>query len=375
MKVSGFSGNQVYTTELIQALVKTNPGNQYQLITNWHTRQTTQKVFGNSSSVAYRNILPGQLMLGKAFKTAIAELNQSIQGWISGSFDLYHCTNPMRFPKKVGNVVVTLHDLIALSKEAWAKEGTKKFYQSHIEQILNKAKVIFTVSNFTKSEALNYFPALENKIVVTPLGFNQQFVKRSPNREFLKKYGISDIRKPYLLYVGELQPRKNIFSMLRVYNSLPNSIQKAISFIIIGRAKSKAIQEEFDRFKNSLRVESQIYQFSGVPIEDLVQFYNAAEAFVFVSLSEGFGLPVLEAMACGCPVLTSNTTSLAEVAGNAAITVDPKDQNAIEEGLLKLLDDSVLRDKLKQRGLEHAKTFSWEKTAQLTMQGYKMAVS
>ena len=375
MKISGFSGNQVYTTELILALSKYFPENQYQLITHCHTLKGVKNVFRDSKSLVYRNILPGHLILGKSFKSAISSLNQNIQKWISSSFDLYHCTNPMRFPEKLNNVVVTLHDLIALKDEPWTSEGSKRFYKNHIRKILEKSKAILTVSHYTKQEAINYFPDIEHKIFVTPLAANPEFACIDSNTSFLKSYDIQDNTKPFVLYIGEIQARKNIFRILKAYDSLPLTIRKNFDFVVIGRARYKSNQEEFEKFLNGLTSKSQIHHLSNIPFTDLIRFYNQAYAFIYVSLFEGFGLPVIEAMQCGCPVLTSNTTSLAEVAGNAAITVDPNDQNAIEEGLLKLLDDSVLRDKLKQRGLEHAKTFSWEKTAQLTMQGYKMAVS
>lgn len=375
MKVSGYSGNQVYTSELIKALLKYHPEHQYHLITHWHTNKRVKQYYGHSDALVYRNLLPSHLILGKAFKNTIASLNQSIQGWVSGSFDLYHCTNPVRFPNQVNNAVVTLHDLIALSEKPWVKQNTAEFYKKNIERILKKAKLVFAVSHYTKSEAIKHFPDIEDKIIVTPLGSNQQFTNKEVERAFLAKYGIKDTQKPYLLYVGELQHRKNVFKMLEAFGSLPKSLINSCNFVFIGKAKVKTIQEEFEQLKEKLKADTNIYQLSGISSEDLINFYNAAEGMVFVSLFEGFGLPVLEAMQCGCPVITSNTTSLTEVAGTAALKVNPEDIEEIRAAMIKLLEDSTLKKELKLKGFKQAKKYSWKKTAELTLEGYKMAIS
>ncbi|NTV46570.1 MAG: glycosyltransferase family 4 protein [Chlorobiales bacterium] len=374
MKVSGFSGNQVYTNELIKALIKAFPENQYCIITHWHTKKGAQDTFGNSLSVRYWNMLPGQMILGKILKNQIVALNDYLQAAASGSFDLYHCTNPMRFPNRIKNVVVTLHDLIALRDEPWASGGSRRFYQSHIERILDQARVIFTVSDYTRQDAAERFPSLKDKFVVTPLAANPVFKPlEAPDQKFLSHYKIPQ-DKPFLLFIGEIQPRKNIFGAIQAFEALPESVRKEVNFVVVGRARYRENQEEFDAMVAGLKSRHQIFQVSNVPTEDLVRFYNAALGFVYLSFFEGFGLPVIEAMSSGCPVITSNTTSLREVSEQAALSVNPNDQEEVCEAMRQLIEQDDLRKLLRQKGLQRAREFSWEKTAQKTMAGYRKAL-
>lgn len=374
MRVSGFSGNQVYTNELIKALAKEFPQNQYCIITHWHTKAGAKDIFGTGPQLRYWNLLPNQMILGKMLKTQVAALNDYLQAAFSGVFDLYHCTNPMRFPNRVKNVVVTLHDLIGLRDEPWASGSSKRFYQANIERILDQAKLIFTVSDYTRQDASERFPRFKDKFVVTPLAANPVFRPfQNPDRQFLTRYQIPQ-DKPFLLYIGEIQPRKNIFGILEAFESLPVAVRENVNFVVVGRARYRENQEQFDALLAGLKSRAQIFQVSNVPTEDLVRFYNAALGFVYVSFFEGFGLPVVEAMSCGCPVITANTTSLREVSENAALSVNPDDREEIREAMRQLIEEEELRMLLRQKGLQRANEFSWEKTAQKTMEGYRKAL-
>jgi glycosyltransferase involved in cell wall biosynthesis len=374
IKTSVYNGNLTYTTNLINALAQYFPDNQYVLLTQLNKKNEVSNSFIKSNTLEYRNILANEGMLGKKGKPWLRGFNQTITRMIAQHTDLYHATNPTDFPEGITNGVVTLHDLIALQKSPWASPESIKFYRQHISKILRQAKVVFTVSEFTKNDALQHFPEYAEKYLPTPIAANPLFQKIETSRDFLSNYGISDINKPYLLYVGEIQPRKNIEGLLNAFDSLPATLQKELNIIIVGSAKRYENLQQFQNAVARMKSNSQVFHLQNVPMNDLVKLYNTAHALVYLSHFEGFGLPIIEAMRCGCPVLTSNTTSLGEVASDAAITVNPDDKESIIDAMTTIIEKSDIRTSLKEKGFIRANHYSWEKTAKKTMTGYKKAI-
>lgn len=373
LRASAINGNQVYTLELTKALVSFFPEHHYHTLLYLNRKQEAEKLIGVFPHLHYRNILPHESLLGRPLKPLISSLINRIKKSAADRADIFHCTNPIRFPFGIKNSVVTLHDLIALRPEPWASEGSKAFYRKYTEKILQQAVKVFTVSEFTRQDAITRFPQHAEKFLTTPLAANTLFRCINTDRQFLTGYGIADPDKPYLLYVGEIQPRKNIPGMLRAINSLPTPLKKEIQLIMIGKISSAENRLMLEKELQPLQQHLSIHHLQNVPATDLVKFYNAAFAFLYISFYEGFGLPVIEAMSCGCPVLTSDTTSLREVAADAALTVNPHDQDALREGIIRLLHESELRKKLKKQGLVRAASYSWEQTARKTMDGYMLA--
>jgi len=374
IKTSVYNGNLTYTTNLINALAQYFPDNQYVLLTQLNKKNEVSSSFIKSKTLEYRNILANEGMLGKKGKPWLRGFNQAITRMVAQHTDLYHATNPTDFPEGITNGVVTLHDLIALRKNPWASPESIKFYQQHISKILRQAKVVFTVSEFTKHDALQHFPEYAEKYLPTPIAASPLLQKIETSRDFLSNYGITDINKPYLLFVGEIQPRKNIEGLLEAFDALPASLQKDLYIIIVGSAKRHENLQLFQKTITGMKSPAKVVHLQNVPMDDLVKLYNTAYAFVYLSHFEGFGLPIIEAMSCGCPVLTSNTTSLGEVAGNAALTVNPDDKEAIIYAMTKIIEDNTERNSLKVKGLLRANDFSWENTAQKTIAGYKTAM-
>jgi glycosyltransferase involved in cell wall biosynthesis len=374
IKTSVYNGNLTYTTNLINALAQYFPDNQYVLLTQLNKKNEVSNSFIKSNTLEYRNILANEGMLGKKGKPWLRGFNQTITRMVAQHTDLYHATNPTDFPEGITNGVVTLHDLIALRKNPWASPESIKFYQQHISKILRQSKVVFTVSEFTKNDALQHFPEYAEKYLPTPIAANPLFQKIETSRDFLSNYGITDINKPYLLFVGEIQPRKNIEGLLEAFDALPASLQKDLYIIIVGSAKRHENLQLFQKTITGMKSPAKVVHLQNVPMDDLVKLYNTAYAFVYLSHFEGFGLPIIEAMSCGCPVLTSNTTSLGEVAGNAALTVNPDDKEAIIYAMTKIIEDNTERNSLKVKGLLRANDLSWENTAQKTIAGYKTAM-
>jgi glycosyltransferase involved in cell wall biosynthesis len=170
-----------------------------------------------------------------------------------------------------------------------------------------------------------------------------------------------------------LEPRKNLVRLVRAYAALRQSGVISHQLVIVGQAhwQGSAIGREV----NELGLSEEVVFTGYVPTDDLVTLYNAATVFVYPSLYEGFGLPILEAMSCGTPVITSNVASMPEVAGEAALLVNPRSEEDLAQTLERVLTDEMLRRELGEKGLRRASQFSWEKTARLTLHAYEEALA
>lgn len=230
----------------------------------------------------------------------------------------------------------------------WTRESAKK------------AKKIFTISNFSRDDIIKSYEVVKNKVVVTHLGIKPDLGTKILNMDaFDKKYGI---KNKYILFVGTLQPRKNIIKLIEAFSKLKD---KDINLVIVG--KKGWMYEDIIDSPTKYGVSDRTKFLDFVSNEDLPSFYKNALCFVLPSLYEGFGLPLLEAMKYGCPVLASNVSSLPEVGGDAAIYFDPQNADDIAEKLEKVVSDDKLRQDMVKKGYNQIKKFSWEKTAKETL--------
>lgn len=223
---------------------------------------------------------------------------------------------------------------------------------------------IITVSDFSKSEIAKRTKVDEEKITVIHNGINTELFKTLDNQQSVDtkdKFGLPD---KFILFVGNVKPHKNLRRLLMAYEVMYNRGLEDHYLVIAGEKEGfiTGDKEIFSIVHNNQDLKERV-RFSGyVDNADLPILYNAASVFVFPSLYEGFGLPPLEAMACGCPTVVSNAASLPEVCGDAAYYVDPNDTESISEGMYKILTDNSLRQHLIKKGLERAKLFSWKKS-------------
>jgi alpha-1,3-rhamnosyl/mannosyltransferase len=229
-----------------------------------------------------------------------------------------------------------------------------------------------TISEHSKQELVEWFRIPEHRISITPLGVNRRwFSKPSPDelQSASKKYGLPE---QYLLFVGTLQPRKNVGRLITAHRMLSESMRRDFPLVVVGRAGwgcEEVVKMLIEGDRN------RILWLNYLPGEDLLPLVQLATALVFPSLHEGFGLPVLEAFAAGVPVITSNTTALPEVAGQAALLVDPESTSDIADAMRMLVTDDALSRKLRSLGRERAKWFSWERTVKKTVAVYQKARS
>jgi len=268
-------------------------------------------------------------------------------------------------------VTVTLHDVFAWSIPGHSTLADTLIYRHWLPRVLPRVNAVITDSNASRSDIEQYLPVDRSRLFVVPLGVHPRYYPR-PKAESIalaSRYGLPE---GYFLFVGSVEERKNLRRLLQACARLWAAGEKR-PLAVVGARRwkySKILQTVQD-----LALESHVLFTGHVPDADLPALYGGADLFVFPSLYEGFGLPPLEAMACGTPVVTSNTSSLPEVVGDAAITVDPYDVEALAESMHRVLSDPDLADDLRQRGLERAAGFTWEQTARKTVEVYREVLS
>lgn len=298
-------------------------------------------------------------------------------------------TLPIFFPKKT---VMTIHDIgferdrRLYSKEKMGPEhakgkkildwlvrfytggkygANKKDYLSWSTGFaLEHAKKIITISEFSKKEIVEIYKADPEKISVVHNGYNDKLYGKIDDKEkimqVLDKYGIHD---PYIFYVGRLEKKKNILALIEAFYLMRKENKDIKHKLLLAGDASFG----FDEIKFAMREDDEIILPGWVPEEDMPYFYNGATLFVFPSLYEGFGIPLLQSMACGVPIIASDVASIPEVVDGAALLFDPKDVRSIADAMARVIREDDLREKLIKNGLERAKDFSWDKCARETL--------
>ncbi len=279
--------------------------------------------------------------------------------------DLYHDTLFL-LPLLQGKIpgVITIHDLSGLLMPDFHQRRVS-LTSRLIPQAVRKARRIITVSHFTRKEVEKLFPSAAGKTRVVYNGVGSQFQPSPPERveEVKVKYGI---KENYIMYLGTVEPRKNLKTLLRAFALLKNKIPH---LLVIAGMKGWKYHGIFDLLRE-LSLEERVVFTGFVPEEDLPPLYSGADVFVYPSLYEGFGIPVLEAMACGTPVVASKTSSLPEVVGDAGLLADPHSPGEIAARIEEVLKNPGLAEKLSLLGRKRAGEFTWERTARGTLQVY-----
>jgi glycosyltransferase involved in cell wall biosynthesis len=310
-------------------------------------------------------LLPGLMTLGNVL---IPRLAKKLE------LDLFHDPSgvtPLLFGAGRARTVITVHDVFA-----WSCPGTSNLldtviYRHWLPRVLPGVDAVITDSQASKTDISKYLGVPSSKVNVIHLGVDGCFhpVAGELAATVGRSHGLPD---RYVLYLGSVEKRKNLSTLLRAYAHLRRLVQVP-KLVIVGakRHRSAGIEE----ILQELALVEHVLFPGYVPDEDLPALYSGADLFVFPSLYEGFGLPPLEAMACGTPVVTSNVSSLPEVVGDAAITVTPYDVEALAEAMRRVLTDADLRAELREKGLARAKQFTWERCAQETLAVYEQVLA
>jgi glycosyltransferase involved in cell wall biosynthesis len=351
------TGIGTYSYQLINSLNKIDKFNDYLLFmpnnsccdvnfnSNFSIRNITQDMQGNFwDEVNIPNILKSE------------------------DIDIYHVPqNGIGLPnEKTCPFVITLHDIIPYKMPETVGERYLEIFLREMPKIIPLCDGIITVSNYSKQDIVKAFNFPEEKIFVTHLANEDIYVplKKSYCKDFIAKY--YSIEDDFILYVGGFSPRKNIVGLIQAYSKLK---AKNTKLVIVGsQGKSYNLYKSTAEKYN---VSNDVIFPGFIPLEHMPIFYNAARLFVYPSLYEGFGLPPIEAMACGTPIIASNTTSVPEVVKDAGILINPYDIDELTKSMEKVLEDSSLRKELINKALLRSSEFSWLKTAKTTLDAFK----
>jgi glycosyltransferase involved in cell wall biosynthesis len=288
---------------------------------------------------------------------------------------IYHGTN-FYVPKFSGKSIATIHDLSIFKYPQFHPSARVKFMEKEIKHTLENASLIITDSEYTKQEIADYFTYAPSKIIAIPLGIDENFtVLDSQNialNQFLHAYKLQ--YKKYILCVATIEPRKNIETLLNAYEKLPEYVKQEYPLVLVGSKgwNSNALHTKIQKLMHT----GYVHYLGYVPEQNLPLLINGAKIFVFPSIYEGFGLPVLEAMACGVPVITSNTSSILEVSGgnDASIVLDPYNVDAFEASIIHLIYDAALYENKVTKAMAHAKKYTWAQTVNNTLAAYKLLI-
>ncbi|MDP2923091.1 MAG: glycosyltransferase family 1 protein [Candidatus Omnitrophota bacterium] len=356
------SGLFVYTDNLLNNLAAADPKNEYFILFNSLRRKSHQMPGSNKSNFKkvvlpvpdmkfpLRNFILNNCFLPNFFK--------------KNNCDIYHA--PAGFSLPSANrikKILTVHDLRTL------KIADNDYPQdiSSLRKALKSADVCITVSEATKKDILDNFNVLPNKIKVVYEGAEERFkpINDQNKLDYIRnKYGLN---KKYFFSVGAA-PRKNVERLIRAFKlfKFNNDFLLAIG----GEGSSGPWAAKHKSLIRDLGLENKVIMLGYIPDDDLPMLYNASECFVFPSLYEGFGIPLLEAMNCGVPIIASNVSSLPEIGGDAALYVDPYDETSIAKAMKKIAEDEQLKKQLIEKGFKRAKEFSWQKMAREILQIY-----
>ncbi|MBI2133047.1 glycosyltransferase family 4 protein [Candidatus Woesearchaeota archaeon] len=352
-------GMGTYILNLTENILKTDRENEYFLI---HRKKEEHRIYSmaNEIIIPYNPKFPFSTI--RNFITLPKELRKH-------NFDIiHHPTNigPFAFksvwPTKKGKCIQTIHDLIPLLFKNTHEKAVRMAFEHILPRVARNCDKIITVSQASKRDIISRLKVSANKISVIYEAASDIYKPQKRSNPLLK-YGANG---EYILFVGALEPKKNLTTLIKAYSMLRNKDHK---LVLCGKKGwyYKDILGEIMKHG----IERDVIFTGYVPLEEMPAMYSNASVFCFPSLYEGFGLPVLEAMKCGVPVIASNTGSIPEIAGNAAIFTDPNDPKELSEKIDETITSKKLKETLKRKGIEQASKFSWKKTAKETIKAYQ----
>jgi len=359
---TGLGGNESYATNLIEALAEIDQANCYTL---YVTKRAAVERFGNRwPNFSVRTTLPHTPLI-RIPLTLSAELRRN-------PVDVLHVqfTAP---PFSPCPVVVSIHDLSFEHLPQTFKWRSRKQLRITVRRTARQASQVIALSEHGRNDIVDTYQVSPERISVIPLSAGDQFRPIRNEDELQRVRQTYAIKGEYMLSVGAIQPRKNLSRLVAAYARLRHARPEVKLPKLVLAGKCAWLYDETLRTIEELQLSDSIILTGYVPQSDLPALYSGAICFIYPSYFEGFGLPPLEAMKCGVPVIVGDRTSLPEVVGDAAVLVDPFDVDALAAAIEKVISDSDLRTELGLKGLGRAKLFNWRETARQTLAVYRKA--
>jgi glycosyltransferase involved in cell wall biosynthesis len=350
------SGVGYYTENMLASVMRAAPQHRYMLFSNRDMREGWKQLA--TETVHSERLFPVRAVWMQAVLPGTLRRVQP---------DLCHFTNYLAPLAMSCPYIVTVYDMTVFITPRLHRFKKLVLDRTLIPRVARKAGAIITVSNSARKDILRYLKVPREKVRVVMGAASPAFHPITDSTLLESVRARHGLHEPYILYVGTIEPRKNLPRLVQAFanlkkRGLPHKL------VIVGQSgwQTEPIYVEIER----LGLKPDVIFTGYVPFEDLPAIYTLAEAMAFPSLYEGFGLPVIEAMACGTPVVTSRSSSLIEVAGDAGLLVDPLSVEELEDALHRVLNDPALRADMRHMGLERASNLTWEHTAQATLEVY-----
>jgi glycosyltransferase involved in cell wall biosynthesis len=358
------TGVGILFKNLLFALARIDEKNEYFLFSSsWKDRFRSEKVppFKRGSFLDCR--IPV-----KAVNFAWYRMNWPRLDFIFRTrLDLTHSPTPLILPTR-GKKIVTIFDLFFLEYPQLSNREARKSFTSRIRQSLEKADGVMTISRDSQNQILRYFPGVEKKLKVIYPGIDHSFWTETIPPEIENLGSEYHLPSSFLLFIGATEARKNLVNLLQAFSLVREEYHD--HFLVLAGPKGEEHERILDKIRQ-FKLENSVVMLNYVDDRKLKYLYSRAELFVFPSWHEGFGIPLLEAMACGVPITASSRGALPEVGGDAALYFDPDSPGDIAEKIRILLGDSTLRMRLIQTGKKRVLDFSWEKAASETLEFYQ----
>jgi len=369
--VSGYSGIQTYTRKLIGTMIRSFPEDRIVLLSTFSAKRERRllDLFGRAPNVEVRRAVLHPRALGNSLRRLTLLLRGLQLGIAARGADVLHLTQPYRERVAARNIVITAHDLFPLVLGDYRREAVLGEFRRNSCRMLRGAVGVIVYTRYVRDQIESVFPGVVRRFRIIPAAADESF-RPAAGEPFLHLPEGSRPPAGYFVYVGAAYPRKNLPAVLRAHHDLPAETRRRHHLVLVVTG-AKLHRDDFLAGNAELVADPSVHVLEQVTDEELIRIYGAAAALVYPSLGEGFGLPVLEAMRCGCPVITSSTTCLPEVAGEAALLVDPEDRTAIAAAMGRILSEGDLAARLRTLGLGHSAGFTWERTAAMTMDFYR----
>jgi glycosyltransferase involved in cell wall biosynthesis len=356
------AGNETYAANLIEALAEIDQSNRYTL---YVTKQSAVDRFRNRwPNFVVKRTLPHTPLI-RIPLTLSVELRKD-------RVDVLHVqyTAPPRTPCAL---VATIHDLSFEHLPETFKRRSRAQLRLTVRRTARRAAQILTLSEFSRRDIIETYSIDPERVFVTPPAAPHHFAPVTDETELRRIRATYGIQRDYILALGSIQPRKNLVRLINAYASLHRAEGGSCAPQLVLAGKRGWLEAETIRAAEKSDVRSDILLIGYVPDADLPALYSGALCFAYPSYFEGFGLPVLEAMQCGTPIIAGNRTSLPEVAADAGVLVDPFSEAEIADALRRVIKNPDYRAELRVKGLKRAAAFSWKHAAQLTLQAYERA--